>query len=94
MKMKTPYLTILQAQRKPLTEQDMYANIFYFLADQVADAKKEARELMRQYLERDLDPADLGADYTLIELDLAWEEEALDYTGNMITHYIDPLEMD
>jgi methanogenic corrinoid protein MtbC1 len=86
--MRQPYLTLLK-QTPPMTEQEMYAYIFYHLADKVADAKKEARELMRQYLERGFDPADMSADYTLAELDLAEEVHAGDYTGNTFFVYTD-----
>jgi hypothetical protein len=77
-----------------MTEQEMYAYIFYHLADKVADAKKEARELMRQYLERGFEPEDMVADYTLMELDLAYLKNMEDYTGNEIVVYVDPDDVD
>jgi hypothetical protein len=76
MRIQRPaYLTLMPKERSPLTEPEMYSWVFSHLADKVADAKHEARELMRQYLERGHAPEELCSDYTLMDLDLAYIQE-------------------
>lgn len=81
-----PKLTLVKTN-KP---SDIYGSVFTHFANQVALAKESAHDLYLEMLEEGIDPADLGVDFSLLELDLAEEQNVSDINGLPVLKFHNP----
>lgn len=67
-----------------------YGQIFAALAEQVVMLKQRAAELYKNAADEEIDPAEMDADFSLLELELASEGNVTGIDGMPQVVYADP----
>lgn len=73
-----------------MTAAKAYGEIFAALADQVIMLKQRAAELYKDAHDQEIDPSDMDADFSLMELELASEGNVTGIDGLPQVNYANP----
>lgn len=82
------HLSLMPTREK--SEASIYGAAFALFADQVTLLKEHAFVLYTEALRRGIDPADMDAEYSLIELDLAEIANVTTVDGLPKVNYLNP----
>ncbi len=82
------HLSLIPMKEK--SEASIYGSAFALFADQVALLKEHAFVLYVEALRRGIDPADMDADFSLVELDLAEISNVLTLESMPKVNYLNP----
>lgn len=72
-----------------ITQTKLYGELFSMMADEVSCIKQRASDLYRDAVEQGIDPAEMDADFSLLELDLATESQVISIAGVPTVEYLD-----